>query len=227
MESISRHGQKPRHHRLCVERSCMEPPWYHVEPQRQWTFVRSNALLRTKCSLGWQQLDALQIHRPVSHHLVRKLLRMELCGHLEIELVRGQQQWNSKAVITFWVLDNLSSLSFHYSNCWISGSYWEISMRFEKACLPLHEVNIPKSIPMTGPLTFLSASSEFHRLVNDDPNGVRRGAERETDEVALGSCWVRKISFCGDNVIVLTLLQFENLQLWKFWKQTSLSVMLL
>lgn len=52
----------------------------------------------------------------------------------------------------------------------------------------LHAVNIPKSIPMTGPLTFLSASSEFHRLVNDDPKGVRRGAERVTDDVALGSC---------------------------------------
>lgn len=51
--------------------------------------------------------------------------------------------------------------------------------------------NIPKSIPITGPLTFLSASSEFHRLAKDDPNGVRMEAGRVI-EVALGSYFVKK-----------------------------------
>jgi hypothetical protein len=52
--------------------------------------------------------------------------------------------------------------------------------------------NIPKSIPITGPLTFLSASSEFHRLAKDDPNGVRMDAGRVI-EVALGSCFAKNM----------------------------------
>ena len=47
--------------------------------------------------------------------------------------------------------------------------------------------NLPRSIPMTGPLTFLSASSAYFRT-NDDPYGVRRMfAERVADEVTRGS----------------------------------------
>jgi hypothetical protein len=52
--------------------------------------------------------------------------------------------------------------------------------------------NIPRSIPITGPLTFLSASFEFHRLAKDDPNGVRMDAGRAI-EVALGSCFAKNI----------------------------------
>lgn len=47
--------------------------------------------------------------------------------------------------------------------------------------------SIPKSIPMTGPRTFLSASSEYF-LTNDEPSGVRRRfADRVADDVARGS----------------------------------------
>ena len=48
--------------------------------------------------------------------------------------------------------------------------------------------NLPKSIPMTGPRTFLSAASELHRT-KDEPRGVRkRFEERVAEEVARGSC---------------------------------------
>jgi hypothetical protein len=47
--------------------------------------------------------------------------------------------------------------------------------------------NLPRSMPMTGPLTFLSSSSAY--LANVELNGLRkRFAEREADEVARGSC---------------------------------------
>jgi hypothetical protein len=46
---------------------------------------------------------------------------------------------------------------------------------------------LPKSIPMTGPRIFLSASSAYFRT-NDDPYGVRRRFdERVAEEAALGS----------------------------------------
>jgi hypothetical protein len=46
---------------------------------------------------------------------------------------------------------------------------------------------IPKSIPMTGPRTFLSASSEYF-LTKDEPSGVRsRFADRVAVDVARGS----------------------------------------
>lgn len=45
---------------------------------------------------------------------------------------------------------------------------------------------VPKSIPITGPLTFLSASSEFHRL--NDAFGARRIVDdRVAEDVARGS----------------------------------------
>jgi hypothetical protein len=48
------------------------------------------------------------------------------------------------------------------------------------------ELVVPKSIPMTGPLTFLSASSAYLRT-NDEPSGVRRRVcDRVADDVALG-----------------------------------------
>jgi hypothetical protein len=62
-----------------------------------------------------------------------------------------------------------------------------VSMRlkFSSSC---KGQNLPKSIPMTGPLTFLSASSEYF-LTNDGPSGVRRRfADRVAEDVARGSC---------------------------------------
>jgi len=48
------------------------------------------------------------------------------------------------------------------------------------------ELVVPKSIPMTGPRTFLSASSEYF-LTNDGPrSGRRRFADRVAEDVALG-----------------------------------------
>jgi hypothetical protein len=46
--------------------------------------------------------------------------------------------------------------------------------------------HLPKSIPMTGPFTFLSASSEFHRL-NDAFGARRRIDDRVAEDVARGS----------------------------------------
>jgi hypothetical protein len=48
------------------------------------------------------------------------------------------------------------------------------------------ELVVPKSIPMTGPRTFLSASSEYF-LTKDEPSGVRRRfADRVAEDVARG-----------------------------------------
>jgi hypothetical protein len=48
------------------------------------------------------------------------------------------------------------------------------------------ELVVPKSIPMTGPLAFLSPPSELYRT-NDDPYGVRRiFAGRVAVDVARG-----------------------------------------
>jgi hypothetical protein len=47
---------------------------------------------------------------------------------------------------------------------------------------------IPKSMPITGPRTFLSASSEYF-LTKDELRGVRkRFADRVAEDVARGSC---------------------------------------
>jgi hypothetical protein len=45
--------------------------------------------------------------------------------------------------------------------------------------------DLPKSIPMTGPLIFLSPPSELYRT-KEDPNGARI-EDRVAEEVALGS----------------------------------------
>jgi len=53
------------------------------------------------------------------------------------------------------------------------------------SCDATRGANLPKSIPMTGPLIFLS-SSEY--LTNEELKGLRRRlADRVADEVALGS----------------------------------------
>ncbi len=52
------------------------------------------------------------------------------------------------------------------------------------------ESDIPKSIPMTWPLTFSSPPFELY-LTNDEPSGERIAEERENAEVARGSCGTR------------------------------------
>lgn len=47
-------------------------------------------------------------------------------------------------------------------------------------------VDLPKSIPMTGPLIFLSPSSELY-LTKDDEKGLRRSGDRVAEDVARGS----------------------------------------
>lgn len=46
-------------------------------------------------------------------------------------------------------------------------------------------MDVPRSIPMTEPLTFSSVDS---KRANAGVMGLRRNAEREAAEVALGSC---------------------------------------
>lgn len=56
-----------------------------------------------------------------------------------------------------------------------------------KFCYPPRKDDIPKSMPITGPLTFLSSSSAY--LTNEELKGLRkRFAWRVAEEVARGSC---------------------------------------
>jgi len=60
------------------------------------------------------------------------------------------------------------------------------------------ELVVPKSMPMTGPLTFLSASSEYR--ANEELNGLRmRFAERVAEDVALGRALVN----LEDNILAV------------------------
>jgi len=90
--------------------------------------------------------------------------------------------------------------------------------------------DLPKSIPMTGPLTFLSASSEFHRL-NDAFGARSRVDDLVAEDVARGSYPV--LSATSDGIIsnrrnlqllpVLRTTYFTNAVATKkeLWEQVS------
>jgi len=60
------------------------------------------------------------------------------------------------------------------------------------------ELVVPKSIPMTGPLTFLSSCSEYR--TNEELNGFRkRFAERVAEDVARGRALVN----FEDNILIV------------------------
>jgi hypothetical protein len=64
------------------------------------------------------------------------------------------------------------------------------------------ELVVPKSIPMTGPRTFLSASSEYF-LTKDEPSGVRRScADRVAEDVARG----RALDNLEDNMFAVAAM---------------------
>jgi hypothetical protein len=98
------------------------------------------------------------------------------------------QLLSDKRFLTFGVLNNLCGGTLHNSYSRIGGSCdIDVSMR-SKFSSSAKGQDLPKSIPMTGPLTFFSASSEYF-LTNDEPSGVRRRfAERVAEDVARGSC---------------------------------------
>lgn len=63
------------------------------------------------------------------------------------------------------------------------------------ACLPsikaTAEFVVPKSIPMTAPLTFFSPTSSAYRLINDEPRGALIAGELRKAEGVLGRSWTR------------------------------------
>lgn len=97
----------------------------------------------------------------------------------------GQRYGIDNRLHTLRVLDNLCSWTFHNSYGRVGGTFQEMLARDQ---ILLLIADLPKSIPITGPLTFLSASSAYLRT-NEDPKGVRkRFADRVAEDVARGSC---------------------------------------
>jgi hypothetical protein len=101
-----------------------------------------------------------------------------------MSLARHINQWIIG--LTLRVLDNLGSLTLHYSYSRVGGTCLDVYMSMRPISKIATREDIPKSIPMTGPLTFDSLSS---RRTKEELNGLlERRAERVTEDVARGSC---------------------------------------
>lgn len=89
-------------------------------------------------------------------------------------------------ILTLRVLDNSWDFALHHRNSRVCGSFRIVSkpqLRYVIGAI------LPRSIPMTWPLTFSSPPVDSWRT-NDDAKGERRLAVRVKDEVARGS-WIK------------------------------------